>query len=197
MQHAIEECSALEQAPPAYFQEYYDVGTDKRLFLEPPFSRDGDAAKCISNQGASGQVVLFMILFSLCVQAAEGLHYGIVPYVSRPALGIVSGMVGAGGNLGSVIALWSFFKGGDIRTDHGFLYLGIMVIAITALMFFVYFPDMGSMLTPAKALGSYDPQLIKPPADYRGADSIDFAAVKKDNEAKSSTTEGAGPTVQA
>jgi nitrate/nitrite transporter NarK len=186
----IEECSALEQAPPAYFQEYYDVGTDKRLFLEPPFSRDGDAAKCISNQGASGQVVLFMILFSLCVQAAEGLHYGIVPYVSRPALGIVSGMVGAGGNLGSVIALWSFFKGGDIRTDHGFLYLGIMVISITALMFFVYFPDMGSMLTPAKALGSYYPQLIKPPADYRGADSIDFAAIKKDNEAKSSTTEG-------
>merc|ERR1711988_682626 len=97
--------------------------------------------------------------------------------------------VGAGGNLGSVIALWSFFKGGDIRTDHGFLYLGIMVIGITALMFFVYFPDMGSMLTPAKALGSYDPQLIKPPADYRGADSIDFAAIKKENEAKSSTTE--------
>merc|ERR1712196_718693 len=124
-----------------------------------------------------------MILFSLCVQAAEGLHYGIVPYVSRPALGIVSGMVGAGGNRGSVIALWSFFKGGDIRTDHGFLYLGIMVISITALMFFVYFPDMGSMLTPAKALGSYDPQLIKPPADYRGADHMDLSAVK-DNKSK-------------
>merc|ERR1719267_429093 len=184
----IEECSALEQAPPAYFQEYYDVGTEKRLFLEPPFSRDGDAAKCISNQGASGQVVLFMILFSLCVQAAEGLHYGIVPYVSRPALGIVSGMVGAGGNLGAVIALWSFFKGGDIRTDEGFFRLGFMVIGLTALMFFIYFPDMGGMLVPAGALGSYNPQLWKPPADYRGADSMDFSAVK-DNKAKSSTTD--------
>merc|ERR1712196_576634 len=112
--------------------EYYDVGTEKRLFLEPPFSRDGDAAKCISNQGASGQVVLFMILFSLCVQAAEGLHYGIVPYVSRPALGIVSGIVGAGGNLGSVIALSAFFKGKDIRTGEGFFRLGFMVIGLTA-----------------------------------------------------------------
>merc|ERR1711998_298938 len=126
------------------------------------------AAKCISNQGASGQVVLFMILFSLCVQAAEGLHYGIVPYVSRPALGIVSGMVGAGGNM------------------------GIMVIAVTATMFFVYFPDMGGMLFPAGGLGSYDPQLIKPPDDYRGADSMDMNALdalKTGEGAKTTTTE--------
>ena len=33
------------------------------------------------------------------IQAAEGLHYGIVPYVSRPALGIVSGMVSAATHL--------------------------------------------------------------------------------------------------
>merc|ERR1719267_367710 len=171
--------------PPA-IQAAYELDDGLYMVMEPPSTGD----KCILHSNSYGLCVFIMILFSLCVQAAEGLHYGIVPYVSRPALGIVSGMVGAGGNLGSVIALWSFFKGGDIRTDHGFLYLGIMVISITALMFFVYFPDMGSMLTPAKALGSYDPQLIKPPADYRGADSIDFAAIKKENEAKSSTTEG-------
>merc|ERR1719440_940302 len=103
-----------------------------------------------------------MILFSLCVQAAAGLHYGVVPYVSRPALGIVSGMVGAGGNLGAVIALRSFFFSGDIRRDEGFLRLGGMVIGLTALLFFVYFPDMGGMLFPPGCLGSYDPQIIKP-----------------------------------
>merc|ERR1719231_1242315 len=131
-------------------------GDELFMAFEPPFNRGGDAEKCIQHQGAAGMSVLCMILFSLCVQAAEGLHYGIVPYVSRPALGIVSGMVGAGGNLGSVIALRSFF---------------------------IYFPDMGSLLTPAGALGSYDPQLIKPPADYRGADHMDFSAVK-DNKSK-------------
>merc|ERR1712146_90677 len=121
--------------------------------------RNGAAADCISHQNAVGITVFIMICFSLCVQAAEGLHYGIVPYVSRPALGIVSGMVGAGGNLGAVIALLSFFFAGDIRRDEGFLRLGIMVIGLIALMFFIYFPDMGGMLFPA-GLGKYDPQII-------------------------------------
>ena len=93
-------------------------------------------------------------------------------------------MVGAGGNLGSVIALSAFFRGKTTRTDTGFMNLGIMVMAITALMFFIYFPDMGSMLTGPGGMGKYDPQLVKPPADYRGADSMDFGAVKTDADGK-------------
>ena len=124
-------------------------------------------------ENALGLAVFCMVMFSLCVQAAEGLHYGIVPYVSRPALGIVSGMVSAGGNLGAVILLWSFFEAGDLRLDEGFLRLGMVVCGLTALLVLVYFPEKGSMLTPARALGDrYDPQLIKPPSDYRGADSV-------------------------
>jgi len=154
------------------------------MVFEPPFMRDGAAGDCIQHQNLAGLGVLCMILFSICVQAAEGLHYGIVPYVSRPALGIVSGMVGAGGNLGSVIALSAFFRGKTTRTDTGFMNLGIMVMAITALMFLIYFPDMGSMLTGPGGMGKYDPQLVKPPADYRGADSMDFGAVKTDADGK-------------
>merc|ERR1719446_260961 len=152
-------------------------GDELFMAFEPPFNRGADAENCIQWQNASGMSVLCMILFSLCVQAAEGLHYGIVPYVSRPALGIVSGMVGSGGNLGSVIALRSFFFEGDIRRDEGFMRLGAMVIGLTATMFFIYFPEHGSMLTKAGALGSYDPQILKPPSDYRGADHMDFSAV--------------------
>merc|ERR1712023_526417 len=184
-----------------YFYEYHGLspqmsGILASLYgLEPPFERGGDAANCISNQSAVGLCVFLMIMFSLCVQAAEGLHYGIVPYVSRPALGIISGIVGAGGNLGSVIALSAFFKGKDIRTDEGFLKLGIMVIGLTALMFFIYFPDMGGMLVPAGGLGSYNPQIWKPPADYRGADSMDFSNVKGGEKGK--TTATADVTVNA
>jgi len=134
--------------------------------------------QCISYSGTVGQVMLLVVFFSLCVQMAEGLHYGIVPYVSRPALGVVSGMVGAGGNTGAVIAGSIFFQG-DFRTDQGIINMGIMIICITALMFLVYFPEHGSMLFPAHGLGSYDPQIIKPPADYRGADSMDYEAAKK------------------
>ena len=174
----VSECGCTQKALPDELQDEWNVDDTLYMMMEPPWARDGAAGDCIQHKNLAGMGVLCMILFSICVQAAEGLHYGIVPYVSRPALGIVSGMVGAGGNLGSVIALSAFFRGKTTRTDTGFMNLGIMVMAITALMFFIYFPDMGSLLTPAGALGSYDPQLIKPPADYRGADHMDFSAVK-------------------
>jgi len=130
--------------------------------------------------------MLLVVLFSLCVQAAEGLHYGVVPYVSRPALGVVSGMVGAGGNTGAVIAGLAFFKG-QYRTDLGFIYMGIMVMAITALLFFVYFPESGSMLFKAGGLGSYDPQIIKPPEGYEGADKMNFAEAERRLEQQKKT----------
>merc|ERR1712023_65054 len=59
---------------------------------------------CVHNQGTVGMTMFMMVMFSLCVQMAEGLHFGIVPYISRPALGVVSGMVGAGGNTGALLS---------------------------------------------------------------------------------------------
>ena len=40
------------------------------------------------------------------------------------------------------------------------------------------FPDKGGMLVKAGGLGSYDPQIIKPPADMRGADQMNYDDVK-------------------
>ena len=83
-------------------------------------------------------------------------------------------MVGAGGNLGAVIATSVFFKGSAMRTDDGILYLGITILAVTLSCFALYFPESGGMLFKAGAI-KYDPQLIKPPAGYRGADSMNYA----------------------
>ena len=49
-----------------------------------------------------GGAIAAMIAFSIFVQAAEGSTYGIVPYVNPSVTGSVSGIVGAGGNVGGV-----------------------------------------------------------------------------------------------
>ena len=85
-------------------------GLEKVVLLEPE-SPHGNGDNCICNSGKAPVVVTLLFLFSVCVQAAEGLSFGVVPYISRPALGVVSGMVGAGGNCGAVAVLQTFFKG--------------------------------------------------------------------------------------
>ena len=149
--------------------------TPPSQYLTTPLIAGG--SDCISNKDMSGTCLAIMILFSVFVQAAEGLHYGVVPYVSRPALGVVSGMVGAGGSLGSVIALAIFFSGA-FRVDLGLAYMGIYICSVTLLLFLVYFPDMGGMLFKPGAI-KYNPQLIKPPAGYLGADVLNLDGLKK------------------
>merc|ERR1719263_1730021 len=154
------------------------------MMIDGVWTEIGHHDDCISHSGTFGIAVIVVIIFSVFVQMAEGLHFGIVPYVSRPALGIVSGMVGAGGNLGSVIATWTFFKG-RYRTDDGIVNLGIMIIGVTLLLFGVHFPEHGSMLFKKGAI-KYDPQIVKPPADYRGADLMDYSRRPRRRRARTS-----------
>lgn len=49
-----------------------------------------------------GGAIFVLICFSLCVQAAEGTSFGIVPYIDPLNMGSVTGIVGAGGNVGAV-----------------------------------------------------------------------------------------------
>ena len=51
-----------------------------------------------------------LICFSLFVQMAEGTSYGIVPFMNKQQLAVVSALVGAGGNLGAVIAGFCFYR---------------------------------------------------------------------------------------
>ena len=55
--------------------------------------------------------IIIMIIFSIFCQQACGAHFGIVPFVSRRAYGVVSGVVGAGGNCGAIVTQVIFFAG--------------------------------------------------------------------------------------
>ena len=48
--------------------------------------------------------IIFLILFSLSVQMAEGATFSVVPFINKKAIGSISGIVGAGGNVGAFLA---------------------------------------------------------------------------------------------
>ena len=48
--------------------------------------------------------IAFLIAFSLSVQMAEGATFSVVPFINKKAIGSISGIVGAGGNVGAFLA---------------------------------------------------------------------------------------------
>ena len=48
--------------------------------------------------------IVFLIGFSVTVQMAEGATFSVVPFINKKAIGSISGIVGAGGNVGAFLA---------------------------------------------------------------------------------------------
>ncbi|GAB4828612.1 hypothetical protein Ancab_018275 [Ancistrocladus abbreviatus] len=100
--------------------------------------------------GSLGGSVAVMLVFSVFVQASCGLTFGVVPFVSRRSLGVVSGMTGAGGNVGAVLTQVIFFRGSKYSTHLGITYMGIMIVACTLPVCLIYFPQWGGMFCGPK-----------------------------------------------
>lgn len=80
-----------------------------------------------------------MMLTGLFIKMSNGATYAVVPFVNRKALGAVAGIVGAGGNLGSVLA--GFLFKGSMPWTQALLVLGAAVTAISILSVVVRFSE--------------------------------------------------------
>ena len=71
-----------------------------------------------------------MIVFSLFVQMAEGATYSVVPFINKKAIGTVSGIVGAGGNAGAVMAGF-LFRSENLSYPDILWIIGVVVIVVS------------------------------------------------------------------
>jgi len=111
-----------------------------------------------SRMAILGPATAAFLLFGLFVCMACGLTYAVVPLIRPRAVGSVSGIVGAGGNLGAVLAAL-LFKSESLSGANAFLILGSIVAATSFCALLLRFREARVSLPelePATALMSAD-----------------------------------------
>ncbi|WOL18374.1 hypothetical protein Cni_G27169 [Canna indica] len=92
-----------------------------------------------------GAAMAVMCVFAFFLEMASGLTYGVVPFISKRSLGVISGMTGSGGALGGVVTQLLFFSGNRYSMGTGISLMGIMILGCTLPVTLIYFPHWGGM----------------------------------------------------
>jgi NNP family nitrate/nitrite transporter-like MFS transporter len=104
--------------------------------------------------------VVSMVIFALFVKMGNGATYSVVPYMNKRAIGMVSGIVGAGGNLGAML-MGFVLKMEGVTYQHGLMYIGMAVSLISLSAFFIV-PRLAPSDNPDSAL---QPEIIPVPVE--------------------------------
>lgn len=99
---------------------------------------EGVGLLLFAQAGNMSMAIVSMLGFALFLKMANGATYGLVPFINERNVGFVSGVVGAGGNIGGM--LFGFlFKSTAITYVQAFSYIGFIVIGIAILVFITRF----------------------------------------------------------
>jgi MFS transporter, NNP family, nitrate/nitrite transporter len=108
-------------------------GLDGRgRFLTAMLLLEGFGLIAFSRMDALVPAAITLVLFGLFVHVAAGATYSVVPFIRPNGVGAVAGIVGAGGNVGAVLA-GLLFRGSTSSTQTGLLWLGGAVVVSAAL----------------------------------------------------------------
>ncbi|XP_030530942.1 high affinity nitrate transporter 2.7 [Rhodamnia argentea] len=89
--------------------------------------------------------IAVMCCFGALVQAAAGLTFGVVPFVSKRSLGVISGMTGSGGTVGAVVTQLLLFSGSGMSRQTSISLMGLLMLVCTLPVALIYFPRWGGM----------------------------------------------------
>jgi NNP family nitrate/nitrite transporter-like MFS transporter len=110
----------------------------KGLLLACVLLLEGCGLLLFAQAGSLVAAIGFMLMFALFLKMSNGATYGIVPFVNAKNVGLVAGIVGAGGNLGGM--LFGFlFKSSSITYIQAFTYIGYAVIAVSLIILITRF----------------------------------------------------------
>lgn len=99
---------------------------------------EGVGIALFAQTGSLTMAVVAMLGFAMFLKMANGATYAIVPFIDTKNVGSVAGIVGAGGNLGGVLAGF-LFKSETISYAQAFLYIGLAVAAVGVLTSLIKF----------------------------------------------------------
>ncbi len=102
----------------------------RSLLLGAAILSEGLAMALFSRMTLLIPAIAAFFLFGVLVCVACGVTYAVVPLIQPRAIGSVSGIVGAGGNFGAVLAAM-LFKSESISSATAFFILG-NIVAVTA-----------------------------------------------------------------
>ena len=111
---------------------------------------EGICLMLFSQAGILPLAIGLMLITGLFVKMSNGATYAIVPFINRPALGMVAGLVGAGGNVGAVLAGICF--GAPELWPATLLLIGVFVCGVA-------FAALSLQLKPLTTAGSHAPQV--------------------------------------
>ncbi|MDB5242495.1 MAG: transporter [Spirosoma sp.] len=116
----------------------------KGILLAGMLLLEGLGIMLFAQAGSLPLAIASMIVFALFLKMSNGTTYAIVPFVNPKAVGLISGIVGAGGNVGGMLMAF-LFKSQSISYGEAFLYIGCAVAVAGLLLFLVNFNKTASL----------------------------------------------------
>ncbi len=117
------------------------------ILLAITIACEGVAMVCFSQARWLPLAIGCMLTTGLFIKMSNGATYAVVPFINKRALGAVAGIVGAGGNVGAVLAGF-LFKSSSLSWPQALMILGVLILASSGLALVVRFAEVEERTSP-------------------------------------------------